>query len=115
MLFSLLLALLITVAALVFAFQNAGPARVSFLVWQFQSSLALVLVVSFAAGLVSGVLLVLPARIRAGLAAASQKRELANLNRRLTECQSKLEGAETTMTSPTAAESPRTAGSAHPE
>jgi uncharacterized integral membrane protein len=110
MLFSLLLALLMTVAALIFAFQNAEPARVSFLVWQFESSLALILVVSFAAGLVAGLLLLLPGRIRAGLAVSSQKREAAALTRRLTECQEKLGAAEARLSSLAAEGPPANAG-----
>src|SRR3972149_5495174 len=94
MLLSLLLARLMTIAALIFAFQNAEPAQVTFLVWQFESSLALVLVVSFAAGLLSGSLLLLPDRVRAGLASASHRRELAGLSRRLTEGPGKLDAAE---------------------
>ncbi len=109
MFFSLLLALLMTVAALIFAFQNAEPARVSFLVWQFESSLALFLVVSFAAGLLSGILLLVPGRIRAGLGASSQRRELAAVTRRLEECQGRLEEAERKISSLTPAEPPGTA------
>src|SRR3989337_2093105 len=91
MLLSLLLALLMTIAALLFAFQNAQAARVTFLVWHFESSLALILVVSFAAGLLAGSLLLLPGRVRAGLASASQRRELAGLSRRVTERQARLD------------------------
>lgn len=114
MLLSILIALLMTVAALVFAFQNAGPAQVSFLVWHFQSSLALVLVVSFGAGLASGVLLVLPGRIRTGFVAGRQKRELATLNRRLEECQAKLEEAESRGGTPPAGDASETSGQGHP-
>jgi uncharacterized integral membrane protein len=110
MLFSLLLALLTTIAALIFAFQNAAPARVSFLAWQFESPLALVLLISFGGGLLAGALLLLPGRIRAGLAAAGQKRELAALNRKLAECEGKLEEAETRLGSAGPAQSPGAPG-----
>lgn len=96
--FALVLALLVCIAGLVLAFQNAGPAHVSFLVWQFESSLALVLLIAFGAGILAGMLLMLPGRIRAGLTASSRRREVDGLTRKLAECEAKLEQAEAALT-----------------
>ena len=97
MLFPLVLALVLSLAALLFAFQNADPAVVDFLVWQFESSLAVILVISFGAGLLAGILMVLPARIRSGLKSSTIKKDLAALEAKLAESQRKLEEAEAMM------------------
>ena len=49
----LFIAAFIAVLAVIFALQNAVPITVSFLVWQVQSSLALILIMAFIAGLTS--------------------------------------------------------------
>ena len=44
---------------ILFIFQNASPTEVSFLVWEWQSSRAAMLIVVFLAGLTTGVLFML--------------------------------------------------------
>jgi putative membrane protein len=111
MVFPLLIAFLLSLVALIFAFQNATPATIAFLAWRFESTLAVVLVLAFTAGLTAGVLMVLPARIRSGLAGASRKRELGAVEARLAECQAKLEEAEARLAAADSAGPPGAAGS----
>lgn len=53
----IILALLIAIAAVTFALQNPGTITIKFLLWQFSGSMALVLLVIFAMGFVSSLLL----------------------------------------------------------
>lgn len=76
------LALLISLAALAFAVQNTGAVTVSFLIWQFESSLALVLLIAFGLGALVSVLLLAPPLFMARLSAQSLRRNLA-FNERL--------------------------------
>lgn len=52
----LFIAAFIAVLAVIFALQNAVPITVSFLFWQVNSSLALVLIIAFIAGLITSFL-----------------------------------------------------------
>lgn len=52
----LFIAAFIAVLAVIFALQNAVPITVSFLFWQVKSSLALVLIMAFIAGLITSFL-----------------------------------------------------------
>lgn len=52
----LFIAAIIAVLAVIFALQNAIPITVRFLFWQVESSLALILILSFIAGLVTSFL-----------------------------------------------------------
>ena len=60
----LFIAAFIAVLAVIFALQNAVPITVSFLVWQVQSSLALILIMAFIAGLITSFLFNTLTRIR---------------------------------------------------
>ena len=52
----LFIAALIAVLAVIFALQNAVPITVSFLFWRAESSLALILILAFIAGLITSFL-----------------------------------------------------------
>ena len=52
----LFIAALIAVLAVIFALQNAIPITVSFLFWKAESSLALILILAFIAGLITSFL-----------------------------------------------------------
>lgn len=52
----LFVAALIAILAVIFALQNAVPITVSFLFWKAESSLALILIIAFVAGLVTSFL-----------------------------------------------------------
>lgn len=57
---SFVAALVIVVLAAIFALQNAQPTRVALFFWQFEGPLVLVLLVTFAAGILAGWLAALP-------------------------------------------------------
>jgi lipopolysaccharide assembly protein A len=60
----LFVASFIAVLAVIFALQNAIPITVSFLIWQVESSLALILIMAFIAGLITSFLFNTLTRIR---------------------------------------------------
>lgn len=73
---ALILALAVAIVAVLFAFQNPDPVQVQFLGFRsIQASLALVLLVTFALGLLTGWLGSLPGRIRARMDARALARE----------------------------------------
>ena len=78
-LFGVILAILLVV----FALQNNAAVTVTFLLWRFESSLALVLLLSLAVGVVMVVLLTIPASWRRRGATSRQRRELAELQKML--------------------------------
>lgn len=94
MIISLILGLILSLAALVLALQNTQSVRISFLVWHVNGSLALLLIIFFFVGLLAGMLVLLPGRIRSTLATGRNSRELAELNLQLDECKGKLERFE---------------------
>jgi lipopolysaccharide assembly protein A len=60
----LFIAAFIAVLAVIFALQNAVPVTVSFIVWRVESSLALILIITFIAGLATSFLFNTLTRIR---------------------------------------------------
>jgi uncharacterized membrane protein YciS (DUF1049 family) len=81
----LVLALAISILAGIFALQNAVPIRITFLLWEFEGSLALVLLCTFALGVLVILLLSAPAVIRRRLAFAHQHKTITELERKLDE------------------------------
>ena len=79
LLFFIIVALIIAVLAVVFAIQNASIILISFLAWQFQGSMALVLLLTFVLGFIAALLIVLPKLIRGNLMISSQKKKLGEL------------------------------------
>ncbi len=77
--FFLFLALLIAVALVLFAVQNATVVTLSFLTFHFVGSLAFILVVVFAAGFLAGVLMSVPPILRKGSAVREQKKKVKDL------------------------------------
>ena len=77
---TLLAALILAVLMVVFALQNAVPVTITFLSWRFEGSLALVLILSFAAGAVLGLLAALPSFIRKSRTISSQQRKIQDLS-----------------------------------
>jgi uncharacterized integral membrane protein len=70
----LLIAAIIAILAVIFALQNAIPITVTFLIWRVESSLALILIVAFIAGLVASFLGTALSRIRRIRTTTSQKK-----------------------------------------
>ena len=73
--FALVLSLILAVVAVVFALQNPQIVEVNLLFFKTQGSAALVLILTFAIGVVVGILSTLPSRIR-------DKRELKRLKKK---------------------------------
>lgn len=70
------LALVIVVLAAFFALQNAQTTHVTFFVWDFEGPLVMVLLVTFAAGILAGWLAALPSVWRRSRTIGQLKREL---------------------------------------
>ncbi len=80
----LFIALVIAVFAVVFAVQNTAPALVSFFVWEFNGSLALVLLVSLAVGALISFFFSLPANIKTRWTIRQQRKKINELEAKLT-------------------------------
>ena len=91
MIFSLVLALAIAIVAVIFALGNTDPVIVSFLAWQVEQPLALVLLASVALGILIGVLLMTPNVIKQKLALAGEKKKLKGSEKALDEQKAKVD------------------------
>lgn len=76
MLIFIIAAIAIALGAIIFALQNPDPVTVDFLALQFENSLALVLLVTLAIGVLVGLLVCMPAIIRRNLKVSHQQRQL---------------------------------------
>ncbi len=86
MVFALLLALVIIALGAVFALQNTAPITVQFLFWQTgEVSLALVLLVTFIAGVVVTILASLPGLIRRDRTIRSLEKDISAKERKMAE------------------------------
>jgi len=94
MIFSLILAVVFSLVAVIFALGNAEPITVSFLKWQITQSGALVLLGAVALGIVIGLLLMTPGAIKRNLALASHKKKLKNTEKALNQHKAKLSELE---------------------
>lgn len=97
----------IIIAVVVFALQNNTPVAVTFAVWRFEGSLALVLVLTLGLGALIAGLLSSPAVIRRQLATARLQRQVADLERKLAE-EEKHNAELVRKNSPSVAASPHT-------
>ena len=75
----LFLALLIAFALVLFAVQNSALVTVNFLAFHFQGSLAFILVVVFASGVLTGILMAVPSFWRKSSALREQRRKIKQL------------------------------------
>ena len=71
----LFIAAFIAVLAVIFALQNAVPVTVSFIIWRVESSLALILIITFIAGLATSFLFNTLTRIRRTRSDPDQKKK----------------------------------------
>jgi putative membrane protein len=83
----LLIALLIALIAVIFALQNTQVVSINFLAWTFQSSIALEMIITLIAGVLVGILAMLPGSIRSQLQISSKKKEKASLEASLSQAQ----------------------------
>ncbi len=104
---ALIFALLVAIVAVVFAFQNPDPMSVKFLGFESRdASAALILLLTYAFGVLTGILTTLPGRLRAQAAAKAARREVeAERSKAL----SSLNTSTTTGTTTTTAPDPYTA------
>lgn len=82
--------LLIAILAILFAVQNNDPTTVSFIAWDFNGSLALILLISMAAGALISSFLSLPGNIKA-------RWTIRNQRKKITEMETLLDGLQTTI------------------
>ena len=75
----LFLALLISIVIVLFAVQNAALVTVTFLSFHFEGSLAFILVVVFALGVLAGMLMTVPSFWRKSVALREQRRKVKQL------------------------------------
>ena len=75
----IVLALVIAIALVLFALQNSAIVTVSFLLFHYSGSLALILVLVFASGLLAGILISLPSLLRKSADVREQKRRITQL------------------------------------
>ena len=88
----LIVAIIVAILAVVFALQNAVPITVSFLTWRFESSLALVLLITVALGILMSLLVSVPSMIKTRKMISSQKKKIWELESGLQkEAESKIE------------------------
>ena len=75
----LFLALLIAFTLVLFAVQNSDVVPVKFLAFHFEGSLAFILVVVFASGVLTGILMAVPSLWRKSSALREQRRKIKQL------------------------------------
>ena len=97
MLISIIFALLIAILAAIFTIQNVGPVLVTFLVWHVNTSLALVPLISLAAGVLISLLAYLPGFIRGKIAISNQRKKYAALEDESTSFKQKAEDSQKTI------------------
>jgi len=85
----LIIALFIAISAVIFALQNSVPVTVSFLIWKFESSLALVLLISLGLGVLMSFLLSIPTMIKRNWSISNYKKRIHELEENIKE----MEGA----------------------
>lgn len=90
----LILALILSGIAILFALQNTAPVTVSFVVWRFDSFLALVIIIALAAGALISMLLSLPSLIRHKWNLNTQSKKIGSLESNLTDYRARLEEAQ---------------------
>ena len=78
----------------VFVLQNNVAVAVSFLFWRFESTLALVLLASLAVGVITVVLVTIPANWRRRGTLSRQRKELTELQNKLEEQKQKIAALE---------------------
>jgi len=89
----LIIALFIAISAVIFALQNSVPVTVSFLIWKFESSLALVLLISLGLGVLVSFLLSIPTMIKRNWSISNYKKRIQELEENIQE----MEGASNSV------------------
>jgi uncharacterized integral membrane protein len=90
----LFFALIIAVLAVFFAVQNSDPVQIRFAVWEFNSSLASVLLLALTAGVLISVFVSLPSNVKARWTIRQQRKKLSENETSLAETKARLEESE---------------------
>jgi uncharacterized integral membrane protein len=77
--------LFISILAILFAVQNNDPVTVSFIIWQFSGSLALVLLITMAAGALISSLISVPNNVKARLTSRNLRKKIDQLENTIKE------------------------------
>lgn len=83
MVFFVIVGLVMAVLAILFAFQNSTVVAISFGVWQFKQSLAIVLLITLGLGIIISLLLSIPTIIKRGLQTSKQRKRIRALEAEL--------------------------------
>jgi uncharacterized integral membrane protein len=94
MIITLILALAFAIVAVIFALQNPTMVTVSLFGYQITDSLALFILIAVAVGILIGVLVMTPGRIKGNLANARSRKKIGSLEASLDEQKAKLERAK---------------------
>ncbi len=102
----MLFALLIALIAVIFALQNTQVVSINFLAWTFQGSIALEVIVTLIAGVLVGILAMLPASIRSQLQISGKNKEKAGLEASLAQAQQQVAALQKQLDETTRTEQP---------
>jgi putative membrane protein len=94
MVFSLILALAIAILAVFFALENTMMVTVSFFGYGVDGSLALFILIAVGVGVLIGVLIMIPGRIKSSLSNARHRKKISTLEASLEEHRARLIEAE---------------------
>jgi len=75
----LILAVIIIISIAIFSFQNPFPIIVYFLNWEVKSSLTIILMITFVAGILTSILITVMLKIKRKRSITREKREIAKL------------------------------------
>ncbi len=89
----IILALLIALIAVIFALQNTALVTVSFLVWKFDGSLALVVLLALLTGVLISILASTPSIIKNRLGTSGRNKKIKDLETRMGQLEEKLAAA----------------------
>jgi len=90
MVFTLILALAFAIVAVIFALQNTEVVTVAFFSLSYEGSLALVILVAVALGILIGVLVMAPGNIKNRISSSRNRKKIGSLEASLDEHKSKL-------------------------
>lgn len=97
MIFLVIVGLIMAILAILFAFQNAEVVAISFGTWQFEQSLAIILIVTLGLGIIISLLLSLPTIFKRGWQNARYKNKIADLKSQI-ESQNKINSQQQQQT-----------------
>ena len=88
---SLIIVIIILIASIIIAVQNADPVIFQAFLWEFEWPLALLLLISFAVGLVFGLVAVVPQLVKKGKHIREEKKKVRGLQKEMQQTGEKLE------------------------